>query len=113
MGRVHYDFTGERVLVTGASRGIGRAIAEGYAAAGAEVILLADEPAVVDAAATIAKTTGRSCRGVECDITDSHAVEAAVAEVGAIDGDRVNVYPVKGYSITVQLEDAESQAAAP
>jgi D-amino-acid dehydrogenase len=28
-------------------------------------------------------------------------------------GDRVNIYPVKGYSITVQLDDAESQAAAP
>ncbi len=28
-------------------------------------------------------------------------------------GDRVNVYPVKGYSITVNLPDAESQAAAP
>jgi 3-hydroxybutyrate dehydrogenase len=85
MGRVHYDFTGERVLVTGASRGIGRAIAEGYAAAGAEVILLADEPAVVDAAAAIAAATGRRCRGVACDITDSHAVEAAIAEAGTID----------------------------
>jgi D-amino-acid dehydrogenase len=28
-------------------------------------------------------------------------------------GDRVNIYPVKGYSITVQLPDAQSQAAAP
>ena len=28
-------------------------------------------------------------------------------------GDRVNIYPVKGYSITVHLDDAESQAAAP
>ena len=28
-------------------------------------------------------------------------------------GDRVNIYPVKGYSVTVALEDAESQAAAP
>jgi D-amino-acid dehydrogenase len=28
-------------------------------------------------------------------------------------GDRVNVYPVKGYSITVDLNDAASQAAAP
>ena len=28
-------------------------------------------------------------------------------------GDRVNVYPVKGYSITVNLQDAQSQAAAP
>jgi D-amino-acid dehydrogenase len=28
-------------------------------------------------------------------------------------GDRVNIYPVKGYSITVALDDAESRAAAP
>ncbi|WP_424984790.1 FAD-dependent oxidoreductase [Microbulbifer sp. S227A] len=28
-------------------------------------------------------------------------------------GDRVNIYPVKGYSVTVNLDDAESQAAAP
>lgn len=28
-------------------------------------------------------------------------------------GDRVNIYPVKGYSITIQLDDAESRAAAP
>lgn len=28
-------------------------------------------------------------------------------------GDRVNIYPVKGYSITVNLNDAQSQAAAP
>lgn len=28
-------------------------------------------------------------------------------------GDRVNIYPVKGYSITVNLQDAESQAGAP
>lgn len=28
-------------------------------------------------------------------------------------GDRVNIYPVKGYSVTVNLDDAESQASAP
>jgi len=28
-------------------------------------------------------------------------------------GDRVNIYPVKGYSVTVSLDDAESRAAAP
>jgi D-amino-acid dehydrogenase len=31
----------------------------------------------------------------------------------ALLGDRINIYPVKGYSITVALEDAASQAAAP
>jgi D-amino-acid dehydrogenase len=33
--------------------------------------------------------------------------------LGAQLGDRLNVYPVKGYSITVMLNDAQSQAAAP
>ena len=34
-------------------------------------------------------------------------------ELAAQLGDRVNVYPVKGYSITVHLDDAHSQASAP
>jgi D-amino-acid dehydrogenase len=33
--------------------------------------------------------------------------------LGAMLGDRIDVYPVKGYSITVQLDDASSRAAAP
>ncbi|WP_332852030.1 D-amino acid dehydrogenase [Duganella sp. S19_KUP01_CR8] len=37
----------------------------------------------------------------------------ASRELAAMLGDRVNVYPVKGYSITVHLHDAASQAAAP
>lgn len=43
---------------------------------------------------------------VICAGTASRALAAAL-------GDRVNVYPVKGYSITVNLNDAASQAAAP
>jgi D-amino-acid dehydrogenase len=43
---------------------------------------------------------------VICAGTASRALAARL-------GDRVNVYPVKGYSITVNLNDAESQAAAP
>jgi len=37
----------------------------------------------------------------------------ASRELAAMLGDRVNVYPVKGYSITVMLEEAQSRAAAP
>ncbi|WP_028104817.1 D-amino acid dehydrogenase [Pseudoduganella violaceinigra] len=37
----------------------------------------------------------------------------ASRKIAAMLGDRVNVYPVKGYSITVMLEDAASRAAAP
>jgi D-amino-acid dehydrogenase len=43
---------------------------------------------------------------VVCAGTASRALAAAL-------GDRVNVYPVKGYSITVHLQDARSRAAAP
>jgi D-amino-acid dehydrogenase len=38
---------------------------------------------------------------------------AASRALAARLGDHVNVYPVKGYSVTVQLDDAASQAAAP
>ncbi|SIT89382.1 D-amino-acid dehydrogenase [Yoonia rosea] len=46
---------------------------------------------------------------------DAVVVSAGVASRGFAKklGDRVNVYPVKGYSITVNLPDAQSQAAAP
>lgn len=46
---------------------------------------------------------------------DAVVVSAGVRSraLGAQLGDRLNVYPVKGYSITVMLNDAESQAAAP
>lgn len=43
---------------------------------------------------------------VVCAGTASRAIAAQL-------GDRVNIYPVKGYSITVQLADAESRASAP
>lgn len=43
---------------------------------------------------------------VMCAGVDSRELAAQV-------GDRVNIYPVKGYSITVRLDDANSQAAAP
>ncbi|OYT87652.1 MAG: D-amino acid dehydrogenase [Burkholderiales bacterium PBB6] len=43
---------------------------------------------------------------VVCAGTASRAIAAGL-------GDRVNIYPVKGYSITVNLNDAQSQAAAP
>lgn len=43
---------------------------------------------------------------VVCAGTASRAIAAQL-------GDRVNIYPVKGYSITINMNDAQSQAAAP
>jgi D-amino-acid dehydrogenase len=46
---------------------------------------------------------------------DAVVICAGVASrhFGAMLGDRLNIYPVKGYSITVGMEDAQTQAAAP
>ncbi|WP_410482356.1 D-amino acid dehydrogenase [Ovoidimarina sediminis] len=53
--------------------------------------------------------------GGHAQIFDAVVVSAGIhsREFARQLGDRVNIYPVKGYSITVNLEDAESQAAAP
>ena len=52
------------------------------------------------------KTTAVFDAVVVCAGTASRALAATL-------GDRVNIYPVKGYSITVNLDDAQSQASAP
>jgi len=54
-------------------------------------------------------------RGAEVQSFDGVVVCAGVGsrKLAAGFGDRVNIYPVKGYSITVQMDDAASQAAAP
>ena len=58
--------------------------------------------------------------GVSLQARDVHRFDAVVVSAGVASrgfarklGDRVNVYPVKGYSITVNLPDAASQSAAP
>ncbi|WP_342069134.1 D-amino acid dehydrogenase [Yoonia algicola] len=63
----------------------------------------------------VADGNGVTVRGRVEQRFDAVVVSAGVASRGFAKklGDRVNVYPVKGYSITVNLPDAQSQAAAP
>jgi NAD(P)-dependent dehydrogenase (short-subunit alcohol dehydrogenase family) len=73
------DLAGRRVLVTGASRGIGLAVTEAFIAAGCTLHMLADDPAVLDEAAR------RGAMGQVCDITDRSAVIAALERIGGLD----------------------------
>ncbi|WP_218780715.1 SDR family NAD(P)-dependent oxidoreductase [Halorarum halophilum] len=96
-----FSVEGRTAVVTGASSGIGRVIAETFAAGGADVVVCSREQGNVDPVAEGINSgeafdladaehgdTGR-CLAVECDVTDADAVgalvDATVEEFGGLD----------------------------
>lgn len=82
MNKANFDLTGKVAVITGGGRGIGRALAEGLAHAGADVILTArTEEQVKATAEDIAKDTGRRTLGHPCDVTSKASIESTVTKV--------------------------------
>lgn len=84
------EWTGKVAIVTGGSRGIGRAIARSLAARGVEIVLTSrDEGTASLAAKDLSRETNGTVSGVALDVTDRTAVETTiqslVAEKGRID----------------------------
>ena len=71
---------GKRALVTGGSKGIGRAIARQLALEGVDVVIAARNQAELDAAAAeLAQETGRKIVGLTVDTQDDASVNTVVA----------------------------------
>lgn len=78
-----FDLTGRTALVTGASRGLGRAIAEGLGGAGARIVVNGTDQARTSAAAAEMRAAGIDAIALAFDVTDEAAVAAAFAELDA------------------------------
>lgn len=74
-------FKGKTILVTGASRGIGQGIALGYAAAGANIVIVTkDSQANVQSTADQIVAAGGQVLALNCDVSDHHAIKRAVVQ---------------------------------
>jgi 2-deoxy-D-gluconate 3-dehydrogenase len=84
-----FDLTGRKALVTGGSRGLGRAMAQALVHAGAEVAILSRSARIHDAARELADHTGRLVTPVQADMADRdglrQAFEESVRKLGTLD----------------------------
>ncbi len=80
-----FDLTGRLAVVTGARRGIGAAMAEGLAAAGADIIGISQSMRDDDAVAQRVRDLGRSFEARACDFTERAAVQAVADDLAGRD----------------------------
>jgi NAD(P)-dependent dehydrogenase (short-subunit alcohol dehydrogenase family) len=88
-GSAHFDFTGHVAIVTGGSRGIGRAIAFGLARSGAKVVVASRAKEACEATAAEIRAAGGEAIGIACHVGDldqlQRLVDETVATYGQLD----------------------------
>ena len=86
---VNFSRDGKVAVVTGAAYGIGLAIAQAFAEAGAKIVFNCSRQSTVDRGLSAYKELGIDAKGYLCDVTDENAVREMVADiektVGTID----------------------------
>ncbi|MFV0409221.1 MAG: SDR family NAD(P)-dependent oxidoreductase [Paracoccus sp. (in: a-proteobacteria)] len=93
------------IIVTGAGRGIGRAIAEGLASAGARVVIADIDPATADATAADIRASGGDATGIAVDVTDRASVQALIARTVAAHGRLDAMFNNAGIAQVKQFND--------
>src|SRR5262249_45329723 len=81
-----FDLTGRRALVTGASRGIGLAIARGLGKHGAQVVITSRKPEGINAAAEELKADGISAQPMVCHQGEAASIRALFEQIDASGG---------------------------
>ncbi|MBI3865420.1 MAG: SDR family oxidoreductase [Planctomycetia bacterium] len=84
-----FSVAGQVVIVSGGSRGIGRALAEGFSMRGAQVVITGRESATIEGAAREMKSSGNPVVQIVCDVASlddiARLVETVVGRFGRID----------------------------
>ena len=78
-----FDLSGRLAFITGSSKGIGFALAQALAGAGASIVLNARDPAALEEARSKLAETGATVHAVPFDVTDPEAVTAGIAKIEA------------------------------
>jgi gluconate 5-dehydrogenase len=97
-----FDLTGRTALATGASRGLGRAMAEGFAEAGAAIVLNGTHAGRLTEAAAEMRAAGHQVHEALFDVTDETAVVAAFKQLDA-----------QGIAVDILLNNAGIQFRRP
>ena len=78
--RPHADLHGQRALITGASRGLGLAMARELAGRGCAIVLLARDTAELERAQHDLAARGADVLTIQCDVTERSQIRAALAQ---------------------------------
>jgi len=97
-----FDLSGRTALVTGSTRGLGRAMAEGLGRAGANLLVNGTDPARTIAAAAEMRDAGLAAEPLAFDVTDERGVAAAFESLDA-----------RGIAVDILLNNAGIQFRKP
>lgn len=105
-----FSLKGRRALITGASRGIGLAIAEGLASVGARVAITARHNDTLEEAASSLRSQGYNADAIVMDVTNIESIQTginqAVAKMGGLDI-LVNSAGVEQVSASLDVDEAQ------